>query len=144
MSIRRAILDESPFSKLIPELIPNAPSAPEAFVFAVEGHLRIISGLGALDGFTSLHVVEETSETLRIVGLTHVLPSSLLPLEVSFQVANDGISYLVLLGSDDRVWNGLTESKRWKAVYLYATEEHEPQWNWNQPLEGLLGPKLDL
>lgn len=76
---------------------------------------------------------------MRVVGLSDVLPLCIqLPIDAVFHVDGDAITYRILVGSDDETWRALTESKRWKAVYLYATEKSESVWNWNNPIEGLL------
>lgn len=92
----------------------------------------------ALDGFTYLNVVEETPESLRAVGISYILPSGKLPIDAEFRLTSGAVEYRILVGSDDEAWGALTESKRWKAVYLYATEGAEPEWNWDLPVEGSL------
>ena len=140
MPIRQTIIEKSPFFKLIREDFPSFSTDIDALADAVEGHFRDSSDLGAIDGFEQFFVMQETQATLRIFGMAYFLPSSLLPLEASFQAENDGISFRVARGSDDTIWKGLTKKKRWAAIYLYATEGYEPQWNWEQSLEGLLCP----
>jgi hypothetical protein len=85
MSIRRAILEDSPFVELIREKSPNWSTEFDAFEYALEGNLRTVSELGALDGFKFLRVADETPATLRTIGLAIILPSSQLPLDVSFR-----------------------------------------------------------
>lgn len=92
----------------------------------------------AVDGFTYLNVVEETPTALRAVGISYVLPSSKVPIDAEFRLASGAIEYRILVGFDGETWDALTESKRWKAVYLFATEGAEPEWNWDQPVEGSL------
>jgi hypothetical protein len=48
MSIRRAILEDSPFVELIREKSPNWCTEFDAFEYALEGYLRTVSELGAL------------------------------------------------------------------------------------------------
>jgi len=138
ISIRQELLESSPFQKLIRERYLNFLTNPDAIAYAVEGHLRGLMDLGAIDGFDIFHVMEETAATLRIVGLAYFLPSSLLPLEASFRMESGGISFRVLLCSEDELWHGLTSKKQWSAVYLYATVGYEPQWNWIEHREGFL------
>lgn len=83
-------------------------------------------------------MVAETPYALRLVGLSYVLPSSILPIDARFRFSNGSIEYALLVGSDDDTWRALSESKRWKAVYKYATEGVEADWNWDQPITGLL------
>ena len=142
MSIRRTILENSGLFEMIREKFSDFQTDPDALALAIEGHFRGTSDLVAIDGFEFLYVMEETQTTLNIVGMAYFLPSSLIPLEATFQSVNDGISYRVFLGSEDEVWHGLTKKKRWSAVYLFATEGYDPQWNWDQPLDGLLRLKM--
>ena len=136
MTIRNSILQKSPFSELVCEKFLEASSSNEALGYALEGVLRSIPSMGGVDGFNSLYIIDETATTLKIIGLTYVLPNSVLPLEASFSIENGNIVYRVLLGSDDGKWGDLTDSKRWNAVYLYATEGDGPRWNWRSPIEG--------
>ena len=138
MSIRQTIIEKSPFFKFIRNDFSSFSTEIDALAYAIEGHFRGESHFGAVDGFEQFFVVEETQATLRIFGMAYFLPSSLLPFEVLFQVENGGISYRAFCGSEDEMWGNLSKKKRWAAVYLYATEGYEPQWNWDQPLEGLL------
>ena len=73
---------------------------------------------------------------MRAVGIGYFLPSSKLPIDVEFRIADDAVEYKILIGSDDDVWKGLTDSKSWKAVYMYAVEGAEPSWNWDDLIEG--------
>ena len=124
---------------MVDDRFPGDSRGPDAFKYALEHYLRALPKLAvALDGFTFLNVVAETPTELRVVGLSHVLPSSELPIDASFRRVGCAIEYRILVGLHDRVWADLTGSKRWKAVYLYATEALEPKWSWDQPVEGLL------
>jgi len=122
---------------LVDRQFPEDSRGSEAFKYALELYLRALPKFGAaIDGWHFLNVVEETSTALRVVGFSYVLPSSELPIDAKFRLAGGAIEYRILVGCDDKAWNALTESKRWKAVYLYATEGVEPEWNWDQPIEG--------
>ena len=115
------------------------PRGTAAFTAAFESYLRLLPNLDvAVDGFSILEVVEETSEFMRIVGLTYVLPSSQLPFDAEFRVINRAVRYRLRLGADDEMWSTLTESKQWRAAYLYATQNAVPKWNWDEPVEGEL------
>ena len=137
MNIKQELLTRSPFFKLVEEKFPDYHDNMSAFAYAVEGQFRRTAGFGAIDGFEIFHIVDQTPTELKIVGLTYFLPSSLLPLEASFTIENREISYRVRLGLEDKTWHDLTKQKRWKAVYLYATEGHEPVWNWGEPVSGV-------
>jgi len=137
MSIRSDIINTSPFFDLITERFSDFETDLDALAYAIEGQLRGTPDMGAIDGFNTFHVLEETDTKLRVVGMTYFLPSSLIPLDASFSTTNDGISYRAKLGAEDDKWKHLTEKKRWSAVYLYATENYEPQWNWEPTQNGV-------
>lgn len=139
MSIRNDIITTSPFFDLITKKFSDFETDMDALAYAIEGQLRGTPDMGAIDGFNTFHVLEETDTKLRVVGMAYFLPSSLIPLDASFSTTNDGISYRVKLAAEDGKWKRLTEKKRWSAVYLYATENYEPQWNWEATLTGFLG-----
>ncbi len=139
MSIRSDIITTSPFFALIPERFSDFETDLDALAYAIEGQLRGTPEMGAIDGFDTFHVLEETDRKLRVVWLAYFLPSSLIPLDASFGMTHDGISYRVKLGAEDATWQRLTEKKRWSAVYLYATENDRPQWNWEPTRKGVFG-----
>jgi hypothetical protein len=101
--------------------------------------LRIIPNLDvALDGWKMFRLMTETITSLRAVGIMHVLPGGELPVEVMLSTSLEGTRYRVQIGGDDSEWKSLSESKRWKAVYLYATGECDEQWVWSKPISGCL------
>jgi len=91
-----------------------------------------------LDGWRQLQIVRETAASLQVVGITYVLPGGELPLEAVLSRDSDSIRYWLRVGVDDSRWSSLTDSKRWKAVYLYATGERDEEWNWSEPISGVL------
>ena len=124
---------------LVEAKFPVDSRGPDAFKYALELYLRATPNLdAAVDGFTYLNVVEETRTEMRVVGISHVLPSSLLPIDVVFRYVDGIVEYRILVGIDDEKWNDLSDSWRWKAVYLYATEGAHVEWNWDQPVDGRL------
>jgi len=139
MSIRSDIITTSPFFDLITERFSDFETDLDVLAYAIEGQLRGTPDMGAIDGFNTLHVLEETDTNLRVAGMVYFLPSSLIPLDASFNTTNGGTSYRVKLGAEDGKWKRLTEKKRWSAVYLYATENYEPQWNWEPTQKGVFG-----
>ena len=143
MTVRNDILAGSPFFKLVAERYPRYESDPDALGMAIEGHFRGIPELSAIDGFNTFHVLDESPTRMRVIGLAWFLPSSLIPLEASFQASDSDISYSVMLGAEDPFWQSLRERKRWSAVYLYATENLGPPWNWGKTLQGSL-PNLPI
>jgi hypothetical protein len=90
----------------------------------------------ALDDWKMLRVVRETAESLHAVGIMYVLPSSEVPIEVELSKQSGSIAHVVRVGILDERWNSLSDSKRWKACYLYATGEQEAGWNWSEPMSG--------
>lgn len=126
-------------AELVDQQFPEDTRGPDAFKYALELYLRAIPKLEtAVDGWTFLQVIEESRTALRAVGLSYVLPSSILPIDAQFRFSNGSVEYRILVGSDDETWGALSESKRWKAVYLYATEGAKSDWNWDHPVKGLL------
>jgi hypothetical protein len=83
-------------------------------------------------------VVEETRDSLRAVGISYVLPQGELLIEAQLHLVNGSIDYQILVGIPDAAWDSLSESKRWKAVYAYATDAVEPSWEWDRPVIGTL------
>lgn len=124
---------------LVEERFAEDPRGPDAFKYGLQLYLRAIPNLdAAVDGFTYLSVLKETSTELHAVGISYVLPSSCLPIEAVFKYVDGIIEYRILVGTDDNLWDGFSDSKRWKAVYLYATEGAEAAWNWKPAVEGIL------
>lgn len=122
---------------MVEEKFPEDSRGPDAFKYALELYLRAIPNLdAAVDGFTYLNVVEETSTELHAVGISYILPSSYLPIEAVFKFEDGIVRYRILVGIDDELWRGFSDSRRWKAVYFYATEGTQPEWTWDQPVEG--------
>jgi len=83
-------------------------------------------------------VAEETPAVLRTVGLSYVLPSGELPIDAEFRLSDGSVDYRILVGIADDPWDSFSESKRWKAVYAYATDGAEPKWDWDRPVVGTL------
>lgn len=124
---------------MVEERFPTDSRGLEAFKYALELYLRAIPNLDiAVDGFTYLNVVEETNTELRAVGISYVLSSNSLPIEVAFQYVDGLAEYRILVGVNDGLWKRLSDSKRWKAVYSYATEGAQAEWNWDHAVEGRL------
>ena len=68
----------------------------------------------------------------------YVLPTGELPLEVELSREPAATRYRVRLGIADALWNALSDSKRWNAVYQYASGERDEEWNWSEPISGYL------
>jgi hypothetical protein len=85
-----------------------------------------------------LQIVRETTTSLRAVGIMHVLPPDELPLEVELSREVGSTRYWLRIGVGDTRWYSLSDSKRWKAVYLYADGQRDEEWTWSEPISGCL------
>lgn len=129
----------APLADLVRERFPNESRGEDALRYALELYLRALPNLDApVDGWTFLRVVEETPNSLRAVGIGYVLPSSQLPIDAEFHLSGGAVDYRVLVGVDNELWASLSDSRRWKAVYAYATEGVAPKWDWAGPVVGSL------
>lgn len=88
------------------------------------------------DGWDQLQVVRETATSLRAVGAMYILPAGILPMEVELSRDRNSTHYWFRLGIGDKRWYSLTRSKRWKAVYLYASGDRDAEWRWSDPISG--------
>src|SRR5262245_29632561 len=77
----------------------------------------------SVDGWSSFYVLEETTASLRAVGIMTLLPTGELPMEVELSREADRTRYSLSMGLADTRWTSLSESKRWKSVYLYANRD---------------------
>lgn len=68
----------------------------------------------------------------------HVLPHGELPVEVTLSAGAEGVRYRLQIGTGDSRWESLSDAKRWKAVYLYASGERDEIWTWATPITGCL------
>jgi len=140
-TFRSVILNCYPqLAELVQEHFPEDPVGEEAFAYALELFLRVIPDLNvSLDGWKMFRLASETATSLRGVGIMHVLPSGVLPVEITLSTALRGIQYRVQIGVGDSQWDSLSESRRWEAVYLYASGERDEKWTWSKPISGCLG-----
>lgn len=142
-TLRSVILTR--FSELVHERFPAAPAGEEAFTYALYLYLRAIPNFEvAVDGWRMLRVASETTESLRAIGIMYVLPTGELPIEVELSRELRSTRYALRIGIDDTLWRSLSDSKRWKAVYLYANRERGEEWNWSQPISGCLPDVTEL
>jgi hypothetical protein len=139
-TVRSVILTRYPeFTKLIQRRFPTDPAGEEAFTYALELYLRVIPNLDvAVDGWRMLRIVRETAASLRAVGIMHVLPTGELPLEVELSRELGATRYWLRIGMGNACWDSLSNSKRWKAVYLYANGERDEEWTWSEAISGCL------
>jgi hypothetical protein len=140
-TLRCVILNRYPkFAELVRERFPGDPAGEEAFAYALALFLRVIPDLDVpLDGWKMFRLASETATSLRAVGIMHVLPRGLLPVEVTLSKDPRGTQYRVQIGTGDSQWESLSDSKRWGAVYLYASGERDEEWAWSKPISGCLG-----
>jgi len=105
----------------------------------LELYLRFIPNLdAAVDGWRILRLVREDATSLQAVGIMHVLPTGELPLEVELSREPASTRYRLRIGIGDARWEALSHSKRWNAVYLYASGERAEEWAWSEPVSGYL------
>jgi len=139
-TVRSVILAAHPeLIEPIQNRFPTDAAGEEAFSCALELYLRTIPNLNvSLDGWRMLRVVRETSASLRAVGIIYVLPTGELPLEVELSREPGSTCYWLRIGTSDARWESLSDSKRWTAVYLYASGDREEGWTWSEPISGSL------
>jgi hypothetical protein len=141
-TVRSVVLTR--FPDLVRRSFPTCPAGEEAFAYALELYLRAIPNLDtAVDGWRMLRLVRENATSLQAVGIMHVLPTGELPLEVELSREPALTRYRLRMGIGDARWDALSHSKRWKAVYLYASGERDEEWTWSEPVSGCLAdPQL--
>ena len=136
-TVRSLILTRYP--ELVRSRFPTDPEGEEAFTYALGLYLSVVPNLNVVaDGWRMLRLVDEAATSLRAVGIMYVLPTGELPLEVELSREPGSTRYRVRIGISDARWESLSESKRWKAVYLYASGERDEEWTWTEPVSGSL------
>ena len=105
----------------------------------LELYLRSIPDINIpLDGFKFLKVVRETDSEMQVIALSYLLPYEEVPMELTLKQSAEVTEYFLRYGKSDNQWKSQTEAKRWKSVYLYATSNIEPSWNWQKETTGKL------
>lgn len=139
-TIRSVILTRYPvIAELVRSAFPTDPAGEDAFTYALELYLRHIPNLDvAVDGWRMARLVRGSDTFVRAVGIIHVLPAGELPLELEVSTGPASTRYRLRVGIDDARWRSLSDSKRWKAVYLYATAERAQEWTWSEPISGCI------
>lgn len=138
-TLRSVILNRYPhLAKLVQERFPDDPAGEKAFSYALEFFLCANLN-AALDGWKMFRFVIDTATSLRAVGIMHVLPRGELPVEVTLSTGLEGTRYWLQIGTGDSRWESLSDARRWKAVYLYASGAHDEVWTWATPISGRLG-----
>ena len=91
----------------------------------------------SVDGWNSFYVIRESRNSLDAVGLMTLLPTGSVPIEINVSSIESGFSWSVQIGRLDSEWLGMSESKQWKQVYLYATGGRDtPHWAWDRRCNG--------
>ncbi len=135
-SIRQQLLHRFPSS-----VATNEPDGDLAL--AVYSLLWSMPGL-TVDGWLLFRIVHESNESLEAVGLMTLLPSGSVPMSIVVKGDEEGIVWSAQAGQQDRHWLGLSDSKRWNSVYLYASgNREEPGWNWGSTQQGLVQSRDD-
>lgn len=92
-----------------------------------------------VDGWTVFRVMRESTEYLEAVGLMALLPCGQIPIAISITANADNLAWLAQVGQEDDEWRSLSESKRWKKVYIYASgSTQQPSWSWKKQYRGLV------
>jgi len=92
-----------------------------------------------VDGWTLFKVVQEADDSLDAVGLMTLFPSGSTPIAVCVRATESGLAWSARLSLRDEAWLSLSESKRWKNVYLYASgDREEPPWIWDRRYHGIV------
>ena len=90
-----------------------------------------------VDGWNFFRIVSESDDQLHAVGLMTLLPVGSAPIELRLKATDQDLTWSVRVGRQDQIWESLSESKRWKGLYLYASGDSEaPIWNWEGSYEG--------
>jgi hypothetical protein len=91
----------------------------------------------SVDGWTYFRVVRESEESIKAIGLMTLLPAESIPIEIEINRQVTGLAWSVKLALLEEAWIELSASKRWNAVFLYASDgKAEPQWTWGQQHNG--------
>jgi hypothetical protein len=136
-TIRSVILTRH--SELVHRCFAAEPAGEAAFIYASYLYLRGLPDVDvAVDGWRMFRLVSETATSLRAIGIMHVLPSCELPIEFELIREPRSTRYWLRIGMDDSRWGSLSDSKRWKVVYLHAQGKSDEEWNWSQPVSGCL------
>ena len=112
------------------KLFPSArePLEPDTeLADAIYSLLRTNDVGVTVDGWGFIRIVRETHEGIEAVGLMSLLPSGSVPMAVHVEANAAGLVWTVQIGREDEDWRTLSESKKWKRVYLYASGDRNEQ-----------------
>jgi hypothetical protein len=131
-AIRQLVLQQFSVRTRVRE--PNDDLADALYFMLRMVHVDVV-----VDGWALFRVVQEADDHLTAIGLMTLLPTGSVPVAISVSAHQDGIAWSAQVGREDDDWLALSESKRWKIVYLYASGDlEEPRWTWSPPYQGLL------
>lgn len=101
--------------------------------------LRFVEDIAVVvDGWQNFHIVQESHDSLDAVGLMTLLPGGSTPIALGFKSTDRGVAWSVKFAHPRHPWNSLSESKKWKSMYLYATGESvDCPWLWEWQHEGI-------
>lgn len=92
-----------------------------------------------VDGWLLFVPVAESDEALDAVGLMSLLPSGSAPVMLHVRASGDALEWTARCCVADPAWLVLSESKRWKQVYLLAHGDRaDMAWAWDRQFGGRL------
>jgi len=93
----------------------------------------------SVDGWKIFKVTGESDVSLDAVGLMWLLPTGSMPVALHVEVTDAGLSWKARASLKDEGWLSLSDSKRWKNVYLFAGGDRpEHPWSWDRSYAGIL------
>ena len=132
----------SGLERLVESTFREEPRGENAFQYALELYIRTIPEMGSVDGWEVLHIVKETSDSLQVIGLMHVLPASRLPIEANFYLENREVRFSILVGEEDELWLKMSDSQKKRAVHSYVMSTAPSNWHWMEPISGKMQRSL--
>jgi hypothetical protein len=128
-SVRQQLLRLFPIQVRVDEPDGDVAAAIYAMLWAMEDLF--------VDGWSLFRVVRESDDSLEALGLMTLLPDGSVPISVTVKADEIGLAWSARPGLQDQQWLALSNSKRWNAVYLYATGgRDEPRWAWGREYRG--------
>lgn len=135
-SVRQQLLRRFQFQLSVNEPDADVATALYAILWALEDV--------TVDGWALFRVVRESHDSLEGVGLMTLLPTGSVPMSVEIRAHEHELVWSARAGLQDQQWLALSNSKRWNAVYLFATGgREEAQWTWDREYQGVLAARPD-
>jgi hypothetical protein len=134
-SVREQVLQHFPIEAGVRGPDDELKNALYALLWSIDDKDLIV------DGWAYFRVIRESKESLDAVGLMTLLPgesvSESVPIEINVKGDEGGFAWSVQIGRLDPPWLALSDSKRWRWVYLYANGDREvPPWTWGRQQHG--------